>query len=33
MTSKIESALREAADRLPDPRDPAGVADALAERA
>jgi methylated-DNA-[protein]-cysteine S-methyltransferase len=33
MTSKIESALREAADRLPDPRDRAGVADALAERA
>jgi methylated-DNA-[protein]-cysteine S-methyltransferase len=33
MTSKIESALREAADRLPDPPDPAGAASALAERA
>jgi methylated-DNA-[protein]-cysteine S-methyltransferase len=33
MTSKIESALREAADRLPDPPDPAGAVGALAERA
>ena len=33
MTSKIESALREAADRLPDPPDPAGAVSALAERA
>jgi methylated-DNA-[protein]-cysteine S-methyltransferase len=33
MTSKIESALREAADRLPDPPDPVGAVGALAERA